>query len=273
MVAPRLGIIAGGGDLPRRLVAACQSRGRPVFVLALDGQCEAADFAAVPHDHVRLGAPGRAFELLRRAGVAEVVFAGRVRRPALADLRPDWRLIRFLAGLGGRLGSDDRLMSAVVHAFEEEGFRVVGAGDVLGELMASAGPLGHRRPTAAERQDIDHGLRGARALGQLDVGHAAVVQHGVVLGVEAAEGTDALILRCGPLRAGAGGVLVKVKKQQQELRADPPVIGVETVRLAAEAGLGGIAIEAGGTLVIDRDAVAAAADEAGLFVVAVEPAE
>src|SRR5262245_22798993 len=111
---PKLGIIAGSGDLPRRLVAACLEQGRAVFVLALEGQCDVADFAAVPHDRVRLGAPGRAIRLLRAAGVVDVVLAGRVRRPALAELRPDWWLLRFLAGLGGRLGGDDRLVRAVI---------------------------------------------------------------------------------------------------------------------------------------------------------------
>jgi len=274
MVPPKLGIIAGGGDLPRRLVAACQAQGRAVFVLALDGQCDAEDFAAVPHDHVRLGAPGRAFKLLRQAGVAEIVFAGRVKRPSIADLRPDWRQLRFLAGLGGRLGSDNRLMTAVIRIFEAEGFRVVGAGDVLGELIATAGPLGRHVPTAIDDQDIAQGLRIARAVGRLDIGHAVVVQHGVVLGVEAAEGTDALIRRCAALRVGSeGGVLVKIRKAQQELRADPPVIGANTVRVASESRLAGIAIEASGTLVLDRAAVSAAADAAGLFVVAVEASE
>jgi len=268
---PKLGIVAGGGDLPRRLVAACRAQGRAVFVVALEGQCNAEDFAAVPHDRVRLDAFGRAIRLLHEAGVVEVVLAGRVRRPALAELRPDWRLLRFLAGLGGRLGSDDRLVKAIIQAGEEEGFRIVGAGEILGELVAAAGTLGRHPPTASDQQDVAEGLRIARAIGRLDIGHAVIVQHGIVLGVEAAEGTDELIRRCAVLRVDrAGGVLVKIGKAEQDPRADPPVIGSETVRLAAETGLRGIAIEAGATLVIDRAATIAAADAAGLFLVAVE---
>ena len=270
MPSPRLGIVAGSGDLPRRLVAACQAQGRAVFVLAIEGQCDAEDFTAVPHDQVRLGAPGRAMRLLHDAGVVEVVLAGRVRRPSLAALRPDWRLLRFLAGQGGRLGSDDRLVKAVVQAIEEDGFKVVGAGDILGELVATAGQLGRHAPTASDAQDLAHGLHIARAIGGLDIGHAVVVQHGIVLGVEGAEGTDGLIRRCAALRVDrAGGVLVKIGKAGQDVRADPPVVGGETVRLAAETGLSGIAIGAGGTLVIDRAATIAAADAAGLFLVAV----
>jgi UDP-2,3-diacylglucosamine hydrolase len=273
-VAPKLGIIAGGGDLPRRLVAACRARGRALFVLVLDGQSDAADFAGVPHAAIRLGAAGEGFRLLRDAGVVEVVFAGRVRRPSLADLRPDWRVIRFLASVGGRLHGDDRLVTAVIKAVEAEGFRVIAASDLLGELIVAAGPLGRRVPSATDSQDIALGLRVARAMGQLDVGHAVIVQAGVVLGIEAAEGTDALIRRCAALRVdGTGGVLVKIRKPEQDLRADPPVIGVDTVRLAAESGLAGIAVEAGGTLVLDRAAVTAAADGADLFVVAVDARE
>ena len=271
MPPPRLGIVAGGGDLPRRLVAACQAQGRAVFVLAIEGQCDAQDFAAVPHDRVRLGAPGRAMRLLHDAGVVEVVLAGRVRRPSLAALQPDWRLLRFLAGQGGRLGSDDRLVKAIIQAIEEEGFRVVGAGDILGELVATAGQLGRYAPTARDAEDVARGLQIAGAIGRLDIGHAVIVQHGIVLGIEAAEGTDGLIRRCAALRVDrAGGVLVKVGKVAQDPRADPPVIGSETVRLAAETGLSGIAIEAGGTLVVDRATAIAAADTAGLFLVAVE---
>jgi len=227
----------------------------------------------VPHDRVRLGAPGRAMRLLHDAGVVEVVLAGRVNRPSLAALRPDWRLLRFLAAQGGRLGSDDRLVKAVVQAIEEDGFRVVGAGDILGELVATAGQLGRHAPTASDAEDVARGLQIARAIGRLDIGHAVIVQHGIVLGVEAAEGTDELIRRCAALRIDrTGGVLVKVGKAEQDPRADPPVIGSETVRLAAETGLGGIAIETGSTLVVDRAATIAAADAAGLFLVAVETA-
>jgi DUF1009 family protein len=148
---------------------------------------------------------------------------------------------------------------------------VVGASDILGELVTAAGQLGRYAPTASDVEDIARGLQIARTIGRLDIGHAVIVQHGVVLGIEAAEGTDGLIRRCAALRVDrAGGVLVKIGKTGHDPRADPPVIGSETVRLAAETGLSGIAIEAGATLVVDRAATIAAADAAGLFLVAVE---
>lgn len=268
---PKLGIVAGGGRLPERLVEACRAQGRPFVVLAVEGHADPQRFAGMPCSVVRLGAIGRAFELLHEAGAEEIVFSGAFRRPSLRSLRPDGRALRMLARLGGRLAGDDRLMCALIEACErEEGLRVVGPETVLGDLLATEGPLGGLRPDPDEERDIAYGLEVARALGQLDVGHSVVVHQGVVLGVEAAEGTDALVRRCGALRQdAAGGVLVKVPKPQQDRRADPPVVGLATVEAAAEARLRGIAVEAGGTLVIDRQAVSRAADASGLFVVGV----
>ena len=176
----------------------------------------------------------------------------------------------MFAKTGARALGDDGLLSALVRALEDEGFRMVGADDVVSDLLAPQGPLGAVAPEAEAKADIALGIDVALALGALDVGQAVVVQQGLVLGVEAAEGTDALIERCGGLRrAGPGGVLVKVKKPGQDRRVDLPTIGVSTVTAAAAAGLSGIAVEAGGTLVMDRSAVAETADRVGVFVIGV----
>jgi UDP-2,3-diacylglucosamine hydrolase len=266
-MADKLGIFAGAGGLPRRLVEACRATGRGVFVLALEGAAEPETVTDVAHAWCPVGAAGRGLALLRKNGVGELVLAGGVRRPSLASLRPDWRAAKFLARVGYRALGDDGLLSAVVAELEREGFRVVGPDQVLQAGLALEGPFGRVRPDEQALADIERGQRIARALGALDVGQAAVVQQGLVLGVEAIEGTDALLRRCGGLRRdGLGGVLVKVEKPGQERRADRPTIGPQTVNLAAEAGLRGIAIEAGATIVIDRDEVVAAADRAGLFV-------
>lgn len=269
----RLGLIAGSGDLPARLIEACRAAGREIFVVALEGHA-APDLVDgdTPHAWARIGAAGRIIAALREAQVEELVLAGKVERPSLAELRPDWRALKFLAGRGGRLGGDDDLLAAMIAEIErEEGFRVVSPTALLGDLAPPAGPLGRLRPSAEDEADIALGMAAARQLGALDIGQAVVVQQGRVLAVEAAEGTDALIARAGPLQqTGRPGLLVKCPKPQQELRADPPAIGPETIRRAAEAGLGGIAIAAGGTLVLDRHEVARLADAAGLFVIAVE---
>jgi UDP-2,3-diacylglucosamine hydrolase len=263
----RLGIIAGSGALPRRLVDTCRAVGRDIFVLALEGAAEPRSLEGVPHAWCRLGAAATGLDLLRQNQVSELVLAGGVRRPSLFALRPDWRAAKLFARVGYRALGDDGLLSAVVEELEREGFRVIGADQLLVDGLAAEGPLGKARPEAQAIADIEQGLRVARALGALDIGQAVVVQQGLVLGVEAIEGTDALLQRCARLRReGPGGVLVKIEKPGQERRADRPTIGPRTVALAAAAGLCGIAVEAG-TIILDRDEVAAAADSAGLFVV------
>jgi len=265
-----LGILAGGSALPRKLVEACRAAGRPVYVLAFEGAADAATVEGVPHGWVRLGAAGEALRLLRENGVRDLVLAGAVERPSLAALRPDWHGAKLLARIGFKALGDDGLLRAVIAELEAEGFRVIGVDSILGDALAPAGPLGALRPDAEAEADIARGVEAAQALGALDIGQAAVVQQGIVLGLEAAEGTDALIARCAGLRRpGRGGVLVKLAKPGQERRADLPTIGPATIAAAAAAGLRGIAVSAGSTVLIDRAAIAEAADRAGLFVVGV----
>jgi len=269
----KLGIIAGSGALPRRLIESCTAAGRDVFVLALRGAADPETVENVPHAWCRMGAAATVLGLLRDHGVTDLVLAGGIRRPTLGAIRPDWRAARFFAKVGYRMLGDDGLLSAVVRELEIEGFRLIGAHELLdAAATVPEGPLGRISPSAEAEADIERGLRIARAIGALDVGQAVVVQQGLVLGVEAIEGTDALLRRCAGLRRdGAGGVLVKVEKPGQEQRIDRPTIGPQTVAMAAEAGLQGIAVEAGATLVLDRDEVIRAADAAGLFVVGIRP--
>jgi DUF1009 family protein len=269
-----LGIIAGSGGLPRRLIEACRATSRDVFVLALEGEAEPETVATVAHAWCRMGAAAKALGLLRDNGVTDLVLAGSIKRPTLTSIRPDWRAAKFFAKVGYRLLGDDGLLSAIAKELEIEGFRLVGAHELLDEAAAvPEGPLGRLEPSAEAEADIARGIAIARAIGALDIGQAVVVQQGLVLGVEAIEGTDALLRRCAGLhRDGPGGVLVKVEKPGQEKRVDRPTVGPQTVRLAVEAGLQGIAIEAGTTLLLDRDEVILAADAAGLFVVGVRVA-
>ncbi|MCH9019774.1 MAG: UDP-2,3-diacylglucosamine diphosphatase LpxI [Proteobacteria bacterium] len=271
---PKLGILAGGGALPARLVAACRESGRDVFVVAHEGISDRSAVENAEHEWVNLGAVQRTIAALREQAVEEIVLAGPVRRPSLTSLRLDRRAIKALVGIGGGQLGDNRLLSRIVAVIESEGFRVVGIDDILTELVTPTGAIGAVAPDDGARADIATGCRVAKALGALDIGQAVVTQQGMVLGVEAVEGTDALLARCAGLRReGPGGVLVKLKKPGQEGRADLPTIGPGTVERAREAGLVGIAIEAGGSLIIDRPAVAAAADAAGLFVVGIAPDE
>lgn len=265
---PKLGIIAGGGDLPLRLIEAARVAGRPFYVLAIKNQAELTLGDDTPHDWVRLGAAGKGIDLLHANQVQDVVFAGRIKRPSLGAMMPDARMARFLARIAGKALGDDGLLRAVVAEFEAEGFRVVGADELQSDLLVTQGCLGRHAPDECAWADIHHGIRIARAIGALDIGQAVIVQQGLVLGVEGIEGTDALIERCGALRReGPGGVLVKTKKPSQDRRVDLPTVGRDTVDRAAAAGLRGIAVEAGHTLMLDRAAAIAEADRLGLFIV------
>lgn len=278
--AGTLGLVAGGGVMPVRVADAAAKAGRPVFCVLIEGFGKPADYARFRHEVVPLGQIGRMLALLRENGVKDLVLAGRVARPSLLSFRFDAEGLRLVAKLGKQalFGGDDGLLSAVVRALEEQGFRVRGAQEVVTDLMVEAGPLTTRLPDARDRADIARGIAVTQALGVADVGQGCVVQQGLVLGLEAIEGTDAMLARCSGLRRdGPGGVLVKLVKPRQDLRADLPMIGPETVRAAAEAGLAGVAIEAragvAGTLVADRAETVAAAEAAGIFLVAINPAQ
>jgi hypothetical protein len=272
-MAGKLGILAGSGELPLRLIEACRTQGRPYFVLGFEGFCDPASLAGAPHEFIRIGAGGGGLKLLRENGVEELVFAGGVRRPTIRELRPDWRAIRFslkvgLHMLGNRRG-DDALFRTIIEVLESEGFRVVGADSILSNLVAPAGLLGRVAPNAGAEADIRAGIEAARGHGAEDLGQAVVMRGGVAVDHEDADGTDALLRRCAASGKAQGGVLVKMAKPQQERRADLPAIGPQTVTGAAAARLNGIAVEAGGCLVLDREAVVAAADRAGIFIIGV----
>jgi hypothetical protein len=274
-MAGKLGILAGSGELPLRLIEACRAQGRPYFVLAFEGSCDPASLEGQPHHFMRLGAGGSGLKILRENGVEELVLAGGVRRPSLTQLRPDWRTTRFFLKIGMRALTDfgdDRLFRAIITELELEGFRVVGAHSILTSLVAPAGVLGSVTPDAGAEADIRSGIAAAHGLGAEDLGQAVVMRAGAVIDREDTEGTDALLRRVAASGAAKGGVLVKMAKPQQERRADLPAIGAQTVNGAAAAGLKGIAIEAGACLVLDRDAVVAAADRGGVFVIGVSAA-
>lgn len=266
-----LGIIAGGGTLPRRLADACISSHRDYFIIALENACDIGAIDELPHAVVRLGAVGEALAHLKAAGVQEVVMAGGVARPSMTSLMPDAVGAKLIARLGLKLFSgDDALLKGIISFLEEEGFRVVGIDDVLGGIVAQAEQLSARKPDAQALKDIEQGLRVVRALGAVDVGQGAVVENGYVLGVEAAEGTDALITRCGALQREPGrGVLVKASKPGQEARVDLPTVGPKTLHALHEAGLLGVAYAAGCTLLVERDEVVRLAKEYDLLVLGV----
>lgn len=277
--AGTLGIIAGAGPFPGYVIERCAARDIPHFVLALKGFADPSAVESVPHGWARLGAGRRSLRLLRQAGVAELAVIGSLRRPSILQFWPDLVMMGAMLQIGWRalFGGDDALIKAIIPIVEAKGFRVVPIEAILPELLATEGCYGRVTPDAIAEDDITRGIVIAREVGRADVGQGAVVERGVVLAREDAEGTDAMLAKLAERsrhgRDGPGGVLVKVAKPDQQRKVDLPTIGAGTVSAAAAAGLRGIAIEAGSALVVDRDRVAAAADEAGLFVVGVRDAK
>lgn len=273
----RLGIIAGGGMLPVRIAEAERDNGREPFVVRLfDG----LGFEGFPSTDHSIAEPGAIMRTLKAEGCDAVCFAGIVKRPNFASLRPDWRGTRLLPRVlkAARQG-DGAIIDVIVSAFEAEGFLVVGAEEASGQLRVQRGPLGKYQPTTDDLGDIVKGARLVEALGPFDAGQGAVLRRGFVLGIEAAEGTDAMLERCAMLPPDLKGfepgeaehpcgVLVKVPKPDQELRVDLPTIGVRTIENAHAAGLAGVAVREGAALIVDRDDVRTAADSLGLFVYA-----
>lgn len=273
MSKPRktIGIIAGSGELPRQIADACKEAGRDVFVLGFEDITDPETVRGLPHALAPLGKIGRCIRILRQNNIQEILLAGRVGRPDFSSLGMDVTGIRLLLRLA-KLPSrgDDQVFSAIVAFLEEKGFTVLGAEQVLAKLLIAEGPLGKIVPDKTASSDIGIGKKAALAVGALDIGQAVIVQQGQILGVEGAEGTDRLVARCRELHmSGPGGVLVKMKKPGQDSRVDLPSIGVHTVENAYASKLRGIAVEAGGALVIRRDKVIKRADELGLFVVGV----
>ncbi|MDX9996781.1 MAG: UDP-2,3-diacylglucosamine diphosphatase LpxI [Phenylobacterium sp.] len=273
----KLGLIAGGGALPVEIATHCQRAGRPFFVIRLKGSA-GPELARFPGVDLGIAELGKCIKALKRAGCKAVCFAGLVARPDFRTLAPDLRGLRALPGiLAAARKGDDALLRALLGEFEKEGFTVEGAHEVMGDLTLPPGPLGRVKPGPEHMADIARALDVARAIGRLDIGQGAVVCEGLVLAVEAQEGTDAMLRRVGELPApirgspeAPRGVLAKAPKPIQETRIDLPTIGLGTIQRAARAGLAGIAGEAHGLIVLDRERVIALADELGLFIYGME---
>ncbi|SFS73323.1 UDP-2,3-diacylglucosamine diphosphatase [Brevundimonas viscosa] len=269
----KLALIAGGGALPLSVAARCEAEGRPVFVVRLAGFAD-PHLAHYPGIDAGMAEIGRILSAMKKADCKAVCLAGLVNRPDFRTLKPDFKGATLLPGIiKAATQGDDALLRKILSVFEAEGFTVEGADDILGGETLPAGALGAVQPTAEQLFDLKKALHVAEKSGELDIGQGAVVCDGLVLAVEAQEGTDAMLVRVAglpaDLRGSPGdrkGVLAKAPKPIQDLRVDMPVIGARTVELAAAAGLAGIGGVAGRLIVIDRPAIIEAADRLGLYV-------
>ncbi|TIS58850.1 MAG: DUF1009 domain-containing protein [Mesorhizobium sp.] len=272
----RVGIIAGGGSLPVEVAAGLAGRGHSPVVIMIEGEVDRkSDLAGYEHENLALEDIGSLVSLLRRRKISHLVLAGEVRRrPRLIDLRLSLGLLAVVPSMIMALASgDDGLLKVLTRGLEARGVRVVGAHEIVPELVAAEGSLTKAAPRKSDWRDIRAAHAAAKAIGALDIGQAAVAIGGRAIALEGIEGTHGLLERTRQLRGHgrlAGrtrGVLVKCAKPGQELRADLPSIGPFTVEAAHAAGLAGIAVEAGRSLVLEGPATIARANALGLFVI------
>ena len=269
----KLGLIAGGGALPVSVAARCEAEGRPVFVVRLAGFAD-VHLARYPGLDAGMAEFGRILSALKKAGCTAVCFAGTVSRPDFRTLKPDMKGAALMPGIiAAATRGDDALLRKILSVFEGEGYAIEGADDILGGETLPAGALGAVRPTDDQLSDLRKALHVAEKAGELDIGQGAVVCQGLVLAVEAQEGTDAMLARVAGLPADLRGsarerkgALGKAPKPIQDMRVDMPVIGARTVEMAAAAGLAGVGGVAGRLILIDRAGLMEAADRLGLFV-------
>jgi DUF1009 family protein len=270
-----LGIICGSGTIPFAVATAVMGRGRRVVLFPLRGWADAATVDSYPHHWIALGQVGRFWRLAHEEGCRDIVLVGGLVRPSIAQLRLDWgTLTQMPLIIRSFRGGDDHLLTGVSRICENGGFRVIGAHEVAPEITAPLGILGRHRPDAAVEDDIDRGFALLAATSPFDVGQAVVMAGRRVLAIEAAEGTDSMLdsiaamREAGRIRIPHGvGVLVKGPKRRQDRRFDLPSIGPDTIARAARAGLAGLAVIAGATIVAEPQRFIEAADRAGLFVV------
>jgi DUF1009 family protein len=273
-----LAIVAGGGSIPIAVAEAVMRRGRRVVLFPVRGWADPAAVERFPHYWVAVGQGGRLARHARAEGCRDLVLVGTAVRPVLTSVRLDWTTFRLLPAIWRAFrGGDDHLLSGVARIFQGLGFRIVGAHEVAPEILMPRGNIGTLGPGPRDVADIARGLALLRAIGPFDVGQAVVVADNQVLAVEAVDGTDNMLERIADLRARGrvatakgAGVLIKAPKPSQDRRLDMPAIGPKTVEAAARAGLAGIAVVAGSTIIAEPQQVARAADAAKLFVCGID---
>jgi hypothetical protein len=273
-----LAIICGGGSMPGAVAAQVSAGGRRVVLFALRGWADPAVVAAFPHHWIHIGGYGTFHRLAKAEGCREMVFIGTIVRPSLRQIRFDWATLRALPRIMRAFkGGDDHLLTSIERIIADDGYRILGAHEVAPDILVGEGQLGRHKPSERDQADIALALDLLHAISPFDVGQACAVANRHVLAIEAAEGTDGVLDRLAGLRAAGRvrsphgiGVLVKAPKANQNRRFDLPTIGPQTVAGIARAGLAGLAVVAGATIIAEPQKVIADANAAGMFIVGVQ---
>lgn len=271
----KLGLIAGNGRFPFLVLEAARGLGHEITIVAVKEEADADLEAAaagpppVPVHRVSLGHLGRCLDVLEAAGVTHAVMAGQVKHTKIFGVVPDLTFLNVLRKLASR--NTDALIGAVADAMRARGIELIDSTSLLTPLLAEAGTMTRRQPSAAEAETLAFGYRMADAIAALDIGQTIAAKHSAVVAVEAMEGTDAVIARAGDL-AGPGVVIIKVAKPKQDMRFDVPVVGVPTIQAMARAGASVLSLDAGKALMFEKPKVIAAADDRGIAIVGRAPA-
>jgi DUF1009 family protein len=267
----KLGILAGNGAMPKEVIEHCKATGRAFFVVGLEPYVLPETLYDAPHISAKIGEVGKILKSFQKNQVKEIVFAGGIRRPSFKELIPDWEGAKLMTKLAIRKMDDDNVFRVLINEIEGKGFKVVGAQEVMPQVLLTEKLYGKTKPTKEDFEDIKTGIKVAKALGALDVGQACVVQEGMILAVEAKEGTDGMMDRIPALkRKGKAPILIKVTKPEQEARVDLPTIGTKTIETMKRNGIKGMAVEIGSTIFLEKEKVLKMVNEAGIFIVGVE---
>jgi hypothetical protein len=267
----RYGLIAGNGRFPLLALESARKLGHEVVAIGIEEEAsrEIEPLAARCY-WISLGQLSRLIEILKSEGIDEVVMAGQVKHAKIfSSIRPDWRLVKLLASLRGK--NTDALIGGVAKILEDEGIRLADSTALLKPLLADAGVMTRRKPSKDEEADVEYGRTIAHALARWDVGQSVVVADRACVALEAMEGTDAMLLRAASLANGKSLTLVKAATRRRHLLFDVPVVGVETIEVMRETGATALALDAGRTLMLDREIMIARADDAGIAIAGYEP--
>ena len=264
---PKLAIIAGNGSIPFYLIEECNKIGREYCLIIIEGHGKELSEKYDPDYIVSLSKMGRAVKYVKNIGIKHILMVGGVKRPSLKNIIPDLWTAKFLTTISSKVSGDNSVLSKLTKALEREGFIIVAPEEVLPNLICPKGTLGKVKPNQQNNEDISTGYRIAKIIGANDIGQSIIIENGLVIAVEAAEGTDRMIKRSLNLKKEKkAGVLIKVIKPMQDRRIDRPVIGIDTIKAAKKAGLDGIALESNEILILNYSDVILYADEEGLFV-------
>jgi len=264
---PKLAIIAGNGSIPFYLIEECNNIGREYCLIIIEGHGKKLSEKYNPDYVVSLSKMGRAVKYVKNLGIKHILMVGGVTRPSFINIMPDLWTAKFLTTISTKVRGDNSVLSKLTKALEKEGFIIIAPEEILPNLICPKGTLGKIKPNKQNNEDILTGYKVAKIIGANDIGQSIIIENGLVIAVEAAEGTDRMIKRSLILKKEKkAGVLIKVIKPMQDKRIDRPVIGINTIKEVKEAGLDGIALESNEILILNYNDVILYANEEGLFV-------